>query len=120
MLNRRQDWYAFTFLSGSPVRTITRAALQIPQSILTAALDVWLTHFFKVSLPESFPHFERLHKLHGSIKEQSQINSQHKHVVPKTPNPFLRFIYGVFCFWSFPSTVHAGKKISADRKFLCL
>lgn len=43
----------FTFLPGSPVRTMSRAALQIPQNIFTAALDVWLTHFFKASHSES-------------------------------------------------------------------
>lgn len=46
-------WYAFTFLSGSPVKTMTRAALQITQNIFTAALDVWLTQFSKASLSES-------------------------------------------------------------------
>lgn len=55
--NRRQDLYAFAFLSWSTVRTITTAAFQICQNIFTATLNIWLKlhtskkfHFQKVSL----------------------------------------------------------------------
>lgn len=48
-----------------------------------------------------------------------RINLQDICVVPKPLNPLLRFICAAFHFWSFSSTVHAGKKTSADMRFLC-
>lgn len=44
-----------------------KSSSAIPQNILTAAPDVWLT-LFKASLSESFPYFGRTHSLHGSLK----------------------------------------------------
>lgn len=44
-----------------------KSSSAIPQNILTAAPDVWLT-LSKASLWESFPCFGRTHSLHGSLK----------------------------------------------------
>lgn len=106
-------WGHLKYLSWSTVRTITRAALQTRQNIFTAALDVWL----KLYTCKKFHLFWKGIQLAQIHKEQSRMlgrNLQDIQVVPKIPNPLLRSVRGVCCFWSFSSTVHTEKKTSAE------